>query len=772
MKKLTFLKSLLLGVLMTVSANMYALRAGDIAIIAVNTDATKTFTFVALADIPASTTISFTDNAWNATTPAWRTGEGTIQWSHTEIVNAGTVITLTVNANPYSATIGTVTTNTYFNLSTSGDQILAYQGTTAPTTNDDANWLFAFSTENFLWGNNTNTSDVPTALTGASVAMTTSTVETDNAYFADGSSAQSSVTVSGTKSELLALFMDASKYYKDDAAALTIPTYTITITSSNPVAATPTFSPAAGTYTSAQSVTISCATSGASIYYTTDGTDPNNTGNGTLYSGAISVTSTTTIKAIAYADGFDPSAIASATYTINTAPTITVTDVSVPAFSTTAGSTQSETITVSGTNLTGDITLALSGTDAAAFSLSENSITPTAGSVTDKVITITYAPTAPGSHTATLTLSSTGAENVVRDLSGTATLAKPTVTGATNVGKTSLTLNWNAVTGATEYEVNVYTKTIGTVTATDLFISEYGEGDGGNKKYVEIFNGTGNDVDLSNYVIKKGVNGGGWDATVYNFPASTVLTNGSTFVLANNSTDVIGATAYDGTFCSWNGDDAIGLFKNEVLIDIFGVPDSDPGTGWSVAGILNATVDHILIRKPSITSPTTDWSASAGTTADDSQWIVSDFVYNATDQTTNLGSHTMDGSGTINTPITGSPFTTSGTSLQVNDLTAATTYYYTVTAKNGSYVSPASDEASASTLGTATGNVSIQGIFVRNGKVVVTTPAAGESIEIYNAVGQRLVSKLSTEGENEIAVPAKGILLVKAGSQVTKVMVP
>ncbi|KAF5039597.1 hypothetical protein DSECCO2_542230 [anaerobic digester metagenome] len=124
------------------------------------------------------------------------------------------------------------------------------------------------------------------------------------------------------------------------------------------------------------------------------------------------------------------------------------------------------------------------------------------------------------------------------------------------------------------------------------------------------------------------------------------------------------------------------------------------------------------------------------------------------------------------TPISGSPFTTTETSLQVSDLTAATTYYYTVTAKNGSYVSPASDEAAASTLGTATSNVSVQGIFVRNGKVIVTAPAAGESIEIFNAVGQRLVSTLSTAGENEIAVPAKGILLVKAGSQVTKVMMP
>jgi len=541
--------------------------------------------------------------------------------------------------------------------------------------------------------------------------------------------------------------------------------------SANPVAATPTFSPAAGTYTSAQSVTISCTTPGATIYYTTDGSTPDNTK--TLYTGAISVTATTTIKAIAYAAGYDPSAVASATYTINAVPTITVTEVTIPAFSATAGSSQDQTITVNGTNLTGDITLALSGTDKAMFELSEYEITPTSGTVTDKVITITYTPTAPGSHAATLTLSSQDATDVIRNLTGTASLAQPTVNTPTNITNTGLTLNWNEVTGATEYEVNVYTKTTGTVTATDLFISEYGEGSGGNKKYVEIFNGTGNDVDLSNYVIKKAVNGADWNTTVYSFPASTVLVNGSTFVLANNSADVIGATAYDG-FCTWNGNDAIGLFKNDVLIDVFGTPTSDPGDGigWTIAGITKASVDHILIRKPTVTSPTTDWDASAGTTAEDSQWIVSDFLYNATNQTTDLGSHTMDGFGTIKTPIIGSPFTVSATSLQIGGLTAATTYYYTVTAKNGSYVSPASVEASAATLGTAISNVAVRGIFVRNGQVVVTAPAAGERIEIFNAVGQRLVSKLATAGENAISVSAKGVLVVKFGSEVTKVILP
>ena len=75
----------------------------------------------------------------------------------------------------------------------------------------------------------------------------------------------------------------------------------------------PTFSLDEGSYTQAQSVTISCATDGASIYYTTDGTDP--TTSSTKYTGAITISATTTLKAIASKDG-ETSSIASATYTI------------------------------------------------------------------------------------------------------------------------------------------------------------------------------------------------------------------------------------------------------------------------------------------------------------------------------------------------------------------------------------------------------------------------------------------------------------------------
>jgi len=79
--------------------------------------------------------------------------------------------------------------------------------------------------------------------------------------------------------------------------------------------ATPTFSPVAGTYSSTQSVTISTATSDATLRYTTDGSTPTST-TGTIYSGAITVASTTTLKAIAYKSGLTNSAVVTAAYTI------------------------------------------------------------------------------------------------------------------------------------------------------------------------------------------------------------------------------------------------------------------------------------------------------------------------------------------------------------------------------------------------------------------------------------------------------------------------
>ena len=88
-----------------------------------------------------------------------------------------------------------------------------------------------------------------------------------------------------------------------------------TINASATPTATPTFSPKAGTYATPQSVSLSDATSGASIFFTTDGTTP--TAASSKYTGAFEVSKTTTVKALGVASGHTNSAVASATYTIS-----------------------------------------------------------------------------------------------------------------------------------------------------------------------------------------------------------------------------------------------------------------------------------------------------------------------------------------------------------------------------------------------------------------------------------------------------------------------
>lgn len=187
---------------------------------------------------------------------------------------------------------------------------------------------------------------------------------------------------------------------------------------------------------------------------------------------------------------------------------------------------------------------------------------------------------------------------------------------------------------------------------TNLFISEYGEGNIGSKKYIEIYNGTGASVDLSNYQILRSVNGAAYNATPISLTGT--LANNDAYVIGNNVTDVPGADIYN-TNISHNGDDGYALTWNGgsgtvfSIIDVFGLTTGDPGTSWTVAGNANATVDKILIRKPTVCSPSTDWATIAGTDAASSQYIIAVDPYNATSQTTDLSIHTATCIASCNT---------------------------------------------------------------------------------------------------------------------------
>ena len=96
------------------------------------------------------------------------------------------------------------------------------------------------------------------------------------------------------------------------------PGVTISLGSAGFVAGAPTFSPAAGSYSGSQCVTLSSVTGGSSFYYTTDGTTPTfpTTGSTQTYSGCVTITGSSTLTAIAVHAGYTTSAPSSAAYTI------------------------------------------------------------------------------------------------------------------------------------------------------------------------------------------------------------------------------------------------------------------------------------------------------------------------------------------------------------------------------------------------------------------------------------------------------------------------
>ncbi|MBI9031107.1 PKD domain-containing protein [bacterium] len=155
--------------------------------------------------------------------------------------------------------------------------------------------------------------------------------------------------------------------------------------------------------------------------------------------------------------------------------------------------------------------------------------------------------------------------------------------------------------------------------ATDLFFSEYIEG-GSSNKALEIFNGTGAPVDLSDYSVLLYSNGSSTPTTTLNL--SGTLLNDDVYVISISGSVAGISSVSDITsgVANFNGDDAIALKKNSSNIDIIGVIGNR--TKWEVAGVTAATENKTLVRKASVFSPTTNWPLSAGTNTEDSQWIV------------------------------------------------------------------------------------------------------------------------------------------------------
>jgi hypothetical protein len=209
-----------------------------------------------------------------------------------------------------------------------------------------------------------------------------------------GTVSGSTLTITGVGTVVVAVNQAGNTNY----AAATQVTQSIVVNVIG-AAATPTFSPVAGTYTASQTVTISDATTGATIYYTTNGTTP--TTSSTVYSGAIPVASTETLEAIATATGYSTSAVATAAYTISipTNPIPAISGIS-PAFTNAGGAVF--TLTINGSGFIASSTVYWGASTLTTTYVSATQLTaqvPAADTATAGTISITVQTPAPGGGT-------------------------------------------------------------------------------------------------------------------------------------------------------------------------------------------------------------------------------------------------------------------------------------------------------------------------------------------------------------------------------------
>ena len=176
----------------------------------------------------------------------------------------------------------------------------------------------------------------------------------------------------------------------------------------------------------------------------------------------------------------------------------------------------------------------------------------------------------------------------------------------------------------------------------DLIISEYIEGSSYNKA-IEIYNGTGISVDLSQYSLELYSNGSPTPSQTMSL--SGTLADGDVFIIAHGSADPAILAIADTTsnaVINFNGDDAIALKKGEDLIDVFGKIGEDPGDYWGESPV--TTKDHTLVRKSTVCSGDADGSDAFDPAAEWDSYAKDTFTY--------LDSHTaVCGGTTITDPL-------------------------------------------------------------------------------------------------------------------------
>ena len=200
-----------------------SLSAGDIAIIGANSDNPDEFAFVALVDIAAGTEITFTDSGVLAA-GGFRASEGAVKWTAAANISAGTIVNSITDAAQFASANDANVGNNGFALSTSGDQIIAFTGSSAAPV--FLYQLMLNSTEFQSDATSSNTSALAPGLVAGVSAVAVGqgsgeTDETDNSVY-------NMSLISGTQADILAAIGDIANW-NGSGSPLTMPTGSFTV---------------------------------------------------------------------------------------------------------------------------------------------------------------------------------------------------------------------------------------------------------------------------------------------------------------------------------------------------------------------------------------------------------------------------------------------------------------------------------------------------------------------------------------------------------------
>jgi len=309
---------------------------------------------------------------------------------------------------------------------------------------------------------------------------------------------------------------------------------------------------------------------------------------------------------------------------------------------------------IQGANISSDISLKINNSSSA-LSLSTPIITA-ANAIDGIDLSISFSPLVAGTIIDTLTIQGGGLAEALRIPLKALAAADFITLEPTEISPVGGTLNWISDPKATDYKLNVYQ---GDQQAGDLIIATYIEGSGWNKA-IELYNGTGKSVDLSNYSLKKQTDGAG--DFLAKIQLSGILENNKSYVIANNNHTVNAAIVALAqrldSLISFNGNDAVALVRNGVTIDMVGSANAGVGTVWGA--------DITLQRKSSVTHPISTFNPAEWTTF-------------PMDTYSMLGSHPMTLTASSNY-ILQNALTGKTTSYTIQNLLPQNTYTYTVEA--------------------------------------------------------------------------------------------